>query len=125
MCDLLWLSSTYAEIDRSEWRTLTSSPDERRVGVADELECHLREPDPGRRVDHPPNRVLWSRPPPVALPVRLARDLDPEVGVDEHVARVQTWPYSEAPIRRVAPVLRVTRRVIGRRGPWALSVATG
>ena len=71
------------------------------------------------------NRINRPTCPTSALAIRLAGDLYPQVGINQRLPGIGGWPLAQAAIGRVAPVLWVARRVIGRRDPRALPIAAG
>src|ERR1044071_7228487 len=83
----------------------------RRVRELEELRALLREPGAGCRIRGAALGVRAAAHSAVALAVGFAGYLDPEICIDERVARAGGGPYAEAAVRRVAPVVLV---VFGR-----------
>src|SRR3954447_26498598 len=94
---------------------------ERWVRVAYQLKRHSGKPLPGGRILRAAHRIKWSTRPAIALAVRLARDLHPQISVDQRHTRVSGWPVAQAATGRVAPLLRIACRV-GSSYPWPLTV---
>src|SRR5205085_6879159 len=118
--------------DLRKWRSIchgSSSPlrnhnlgSKRRVCVPHQFERHVGEPLPGRRVLDAANRIERPARPPIALAVRLAGNLHPQIGIEQWLAGVGGWPVAQAAVGRVAPVLRVACRV-ARYAPRTLAVS--
>src|SRR4051794_36394060 len=95
-----------------------------RVGVVNQLERHLREPDPSRGIGHVvAGRVGGASRAAIALSVGLARDLHPEKRRVELHARIDGWREAKPASGRVAPVLVVG--IADRRDPRTLAVSAG
>src|SRR5690606_7477555 len=103
---------------------LASSSKHWRVRKAYQLDCLLGEPVSGGRIDDAPGGVHRALGRPTgAGSIRLAWHLDPQVGVDQLLARLQGGPQAEARAGSIAPSLRVALRGVGRGRPGTLTVA--